>query len=121
MVTKTIFKRTSQLLEDLDLKINEVNTDGNDLIKTSEKALLIIDESIRKLKLLVSNHHFDHIAEEVLFFKKLKPQFISKFIYYSAVLDIESHKPAAGNKTLKKYYEAEQEKLKNFCSLLHQN
>lgn len=114
MVTKTIFKRTSQLLEDLDVKINEVCDDGNDVIKISEKALLIIDESIRKLKLLVSNHHFDHIAEEVLFFKKLKPQFISKFIYYSAVLDIESHKPAAGNKTLKKYYEAEQEKLRNF-------
>lgn len=114
MVTKTIFKRTSQLLEDLNVKINEVCDDGNDLIKISEKALLIIDESIRKLKLLVSNHHFDHIAEEVLFFKKLKPQFISKFIYYSAVLDIESHKPAAGNKTLKKYYEAEQEKLRNF-------
>ncbi|AYZ12732.1 RteC protein [Chryseobacterium arthrosphaerae] len=114
MVTKTIFKKTSQLLEDLNVKINEVCDDGNDLIKISEKALLIIDESIRKLKLLVSNHHFDHIAEEVLFFKKLKPQFISKFIYYSAVLDIESHKPAAGNKTLKKYYEAEQEKLRNF-------
>jgi len=114
MVTKTIFKRTSQLLEELDEKINEVYADGNDMIKTSEKALLIIDESIRKLKLLVSDHHFDHIAEEVLFFKKLKPQFISKFIYYSSVLDIEAHKPAAGNKTLKKYYEAEQEKLKNF-------
>lgn len=114
MVTKTIFKRTSQLLEDLNVKINEVCDDGNDLIKISEKALLIIDESIRKLKLLVSNHHFDHIAEEVIFFKKLKPQFISKFIYYSAVLNIESHKPAAGNKTLKKYYEAEQEKLRNF-------
>ncbi|MGG7437402.1 RteC domain-containing protein [Chryseobacterium arthrosphaerae] len=114
MVTKTIFKRTSQLLEDLDLKINEVCADGNDLIKISEKALLVIDESIRKLKLLVSTHHFDHIAEEVFFFKKLKPQFISKFIYYSEILDIESHKPAAGNKTVKKYYEAEQEKLRNF-------
>lgn len=68
MVTKTIFKRTSKLLEGLDLKINEVSADGNDLIKISEKALLIIDESIRKLKLLVSNHHFDHIAEEVFFF-----------------------------------------------------
>ncbi|MFS4472920.1 RteC domain-containing protein [Chryseobacterium sp. T20] len=114
MVTKTLFKKTSQLAEELDLKINEVYAEGSDLIKISEKALFIIDESIRKLKLMVSNHHFDHIAEEVFFFKKLKPQFISKFIYYSTVLDIESHKPAAGNKTLKKYYEAEQEKLRAF-------
>ena len=88
-------------MEDLDVKINEICDDGNDLIKISEKALLIIDESIRKLKLLVSSHHFDHIARRSAFLKKLKPQFISKFIYYSAILDIESHKSLPGNKTLK--------------------
>ena len=40
--------------------------------------------------------------------------FISKFIYYSTVLDLESHKPNAGKNALNEYYEAELEKLKNF-------
>lgn len=114
MVTKTIFRKITKLQEDLDLKINEVYDDDQDIVKVAESALIMIDESIRKLKEMVTNHHFETIAEEVHFFKKLKPQFISKFIYYSTILDIESHKPNAGNKTLKKYYEAEQEKLKNF-------
>lgn len=88
--------------------------DDEDMVKVAEKSLLLIDECIRKLKEIISQHYFENIAEEVYFFRKLKPQFISKFIYYSTILDIESHKPSAGNKTLKKYYEAEQEKLKSF-------
>lgn len=114
MVTKAIFRKITKLHYDLELMINEVYDDDEDMVKVAEKSLLIIDECIRKLKEIISLHYFENIAEEVYFFRKLKPQFISKFIYYSTILDIESHKPSAGNKTLKKYYEAEQEKLKTF-------
>lgn len=114
MVTKAIFRKITKLHYDLELKINEVYDDDEDMVKVAEKSLLLIDESIRKLKEMISTYHFENIAEEVYFFKKLKPQFISKFIYYSSILDIESHKPNVANKALKKYYEAEQEKLKNF-------
>ncbi|SEM91631.1 RteC protein [Chryseobacterium taichungense] len=113
MVTKTIFRKIAKLHEELELKINEVYDEG-DMIKVAERSLLLIDESIRKLKTLVSSHKFENFGEEVYFFKNLKPKFISKFIYYSLVLDLESHKPNAGKKVLKKYYMAEQEKLKNF-------
>lgn len=114
MVTKTIFRKITKLHDELELKINEVYDDNGDMVKVAEKSLLVIDESIRKLKEMISAHHFENIAEEVYFFKKLKPQFISKFIYYSTILDVESHKPNAGNKALKKYYESEQEMLKAF-------
>lgn len=113
MVTKTIFRKIAKLHEELELKINEVY-DEDDMIKVAERSLLLIDESIRKLKTLVSLHKFENLGEEVYFFKNLKPKFISKFIYYSMVLDLESHKPNAGKKVLKKFYEAEQEKLKKF-------
>ncbi|AYM99208.1 RteC domain-containing protein [Chryseobacterium sp. 3008163] len=114
MVTKAIFRKITKLHDDLELKINEVYDDDDDIVKVAEKSLLLIDESIRKLKEMISTHDFENIAEEVYFFKKLKPQFISKFIYLSAILELESHKPNAGNKAMKKYYEAEQEKLKSF-------
>ncbi|WP_426278581.1 RteC domain-containing protein [Chryseobacterium sp. S-02] len=113
MVTKTIFRKIAKLHEELELKINEVY-DEDDMLKVAEKSLLLIDDSIRKLKSLVSAHHFENKGEEIHFFKKLKPKFISKFIYYSTVLDLESHKPNAGKNALKQYYETAQEKLKNF-------
>lgn len=112
MVTKTIFKKVAQLHSELELKINQVYDDDGDIVKIAEKSLVFIDESIRKLKDLITAHQFESIAEEVHFFKKIKPQFISKFIYYSTILDVESHKPDAESKTLIKFYEAEQEKLK---------
>ncbi|MFW2135509.1 RteC domain-containing protein [Chryseobacterium sp. TY4] len=113
MVTKTIFRKITKLHEELELKINEVYDEDN-MLKVAEKSLLLIDDSIRKLKSLVSAHHFENKGEEIHFFKKLKPKFISKFIFYSTILDLESHKPNAGNNALKEYYEAEQEKLKIF-------
>lgn len=116
MVTKTIFRKITQLHDELELKINEVYDDDEDMVKVAEKSLLHIDESIRKLKDMISSHQFETVAEEVQFFKKLKPPFIAKFIYYSKILEVESHKPNAGVKVLKKYYEAEQEKLKLFYS-----
>lgn len=114
MVTKTIFRKISQLNDQLELKINEVYDDDADMVRVAENSLLLIDESIRVLKEMISSHKFETIAEEVHFFKNLKPLFISKFIYYSTILELESHKPNAGKKALKKYYEAEQEKLNVF-------
>ncbi|TXF78853.1 RteC domain-containing protein [Chryseobacterium sp.] len=114
MVTRTVFRKITRLRDDLELKIKEVYDDDQDMVKVAENSLILIDESIRKLKEMISDHHFESIPEEVYFFKILKPPFISKFIYYSTILELESHKPNAGNKAVKKYYEAEQEKLRQF-------
>lgn len=114
MVTNTIFREITQLHDELELEINKVYKEDNDVVKLAEKSLILIDNAVRKVKGMISSHHFDTIAQEIHFFKKIKPQFISKFIYHSTILDIESHKPNAGIKIIKEYYEAEQEKLKNF-------
>lgn len=114
MVTKTLFRKIAQLQGDLEQQLHALQDLDNNIIKISEQALLYIDISIRKVKDMVSEHHFESIAEEVHFFKKLKPEFTSKYVYYSAVLDLESHVPQAGEKVVKKYYEGAQQRLKVF-------
>ncbi|MFY1047502.1 RteC domain-containing protein [Chryseobacterium sp. GP-SGM7] len=114
MVTKTIFKEITQLHDDLEIEISKVYNEDIDVVKLAEKSLIIIDEAVRKVKEMISPHHFETIAQEIYFFKKLKPQFISKFIYYTTILDVESHRPNGSNKIIQEYYETEQEKLKNF-------
>ncbi|WP_288244008.1 RteC domain-containing protein [uncultured Chryseobacterium sp.] len=116
MVTKTLFRKIARINDELEFQINAAYDADDHMIRISEKALLHIDAAIRKVKELVSPHVFDSIAEEVYFFKKLKPQISYKFIYYSTILELESHKPDAGNKIVRKYYEEEQEKLKTFYS-----
>jgi len=56
---------------------------------------------------LVIVHQFSTLADEVHFFKELKPLFIAQFIYHSRVLSIEAKKPSAGQYVLKEYYEYE--------------
>ncbi|MFC0345543.1 RteC domain-containing protein [Epilithonimonas hispanica] len=114
MVTKTIFRKTNQLYEELDVKINVLWKERNDIVLTAEKSLIFVDEYVRRLKAMISVHHFENVADEIYFFKELKPLFISKFIYYSKVLEIEALKPNADNKTLKDFYETEQVKLQIF-------
>ncbi|MDR6156623.1 MULTISPECIES: RteC domain-containing protein [Chryseobacterium] len=114
MVTNTIFREITQLYDELELEINKIYNENNDVVKLAEKSLILIDDAVRKVKEMISPHHFETIAQEIHFFKKIKPQFISKFIYYSTILDVETHKPNGGSKIIKEYYETEQEKLKNF-------
>lgn len=95
-----------------DLKLIADAHDGP--IKIAEESLLTIDLSIRELKKLITLNTFDGIGEEIYFFKHLKPLFISKYIYFMKVLSIVSSVPHSSEKTLKKYYENEWEKLKKY-------
>lgn len=116
METKTLFRKIAQINDELEFQINAAYDADNNMIRISEKALLYIDAAIRKVKEMISSHAFESMAEEVYFFKKLKPKLSYRFIYYSTILEVESHKPDVGNKIIRKYYEAEQEKLKTFYS-----
>jgi len=114
MITKTFFRKVSELREDLEKQIVIVTQQYDNIITSSEVILIKIDKSIRELKKLVKDFTFESIADEVHFFKEHKPYFISRYIYYSKILEIDTSKPIAGDKALKKFYEAELLKLKGY-------
>lgn len=113
MVTKTFFRKTEEIRRGLEKELESLEENTKDLILLSEQSLMKIDRSIRIVKELLKEITFESIADEVHFFKIHKPFFISRFIYYSKLLDIESAKPSAGEKNLRKYYENELLKLRN--------
>lgn len=114
MVTKTVFRKIEQLQAKLYKDLEFVEREVEEPIKNAEKSLMVIDESTRALKEIISGENFECLADEIYFFKEVKPQFISKFIFYSSLLNVESEKPDAGEKAQKKYYENELEKIKKF-------
>lgn len=115
METELLFRKSkklyAELLQTLEM-IESENTSG--IIESYEKSLMEIDQSIRQLKSLVNSVPFPSIAEEVYFFKEIKPLFAAQFIYYSKILSLEAAKPNAGQYVLKEYYESELKQLKNF-------
>lgn len=112
MVTKTFFRKVEGLQKDLEGKIINLFDSQQDRIVSFEMILFQIDESIRELKKLLKAVTFGSMADEILFFKKYKPYFISQYIYYSKALQLETSKPSVGNKTLKKFLQGELSQLK---------
>lgn len=115
MEAKLFFKRCKENYQNLLDTLGKIETEKEgDMVGVYEHSLMEVDESIRTLKRLVQKTLFRSAADEVYFFKELKPLFVSQFIFYSKVLSIEVAKPNAGQHILKDYYEFELQHLKNF-------
>lgn len=114
MKARTFFRKIKKLWTDLNNELAKISEVEENIVLRSEKSLIVIDEITRKVKLMTNSFNFESIADEVTFFKTLKPLFISKYIYFSRILNIETSKPKAGHKELRKYYENELLKLKQY-------
>ncbi|ATN06713.1 RteC domain-containing protein [Chryseobacterium taichungense] len=115
MHANSFFKKCKRLETSLGKKLEQISFDQkNNPIDLYERSLMEIDSVIRIIKQEVSLYQFSTVADEVYFFKDIKPVFISQFIYFSKLLSIEAAKPNAGELSLKEYFECELEVLKNF-------
>lgn len=114
MNAKNLRKSTEQLWVDLTSKIDEINRRKENMIRGCEEILIETDFAIRKLKELSQNYQFLDWGDEIKFFKKTKPQFVSIYIYNSKILSIESSKPYANPDALKAYYQNERDQLLYF-------
>jgi len=115
MESKILFKKIRKLYTDLLAALQKIEENRRDqLIIRCEESIMEIDASLVRLKGMVINHTFSSLADEVHFFKELKPLFIAQFIYHSRILSIEAKKPSAGPYILKEYYEYELRDLKRF-------
>ena len=102
-------------LSSLEKKLNLIESKLQyEKVDLCERALMEIDIPVREIKTLLAGYKFEALAEEIYFFKIIKPQFISKFIYYSKLLSIEVAIPNAGKAVLKEYFECELLTLKTF-------
>ncbi|EQB90458.1 RteC domain-containing protein [Elizabethkingia anophelis] len=120
METKTFFRKVTLIKENLTQTIDNICSTERDRILCLESVLMQIDQSARTLKSIVSEFDFENAADEIYFFKYLKPYFVSEYIYFSTLLNIEVLKPKADPKALKKYYDKELLKMKQY-QLKHQH
>ncbi|KFC19328.1 RteC domain-containing protein [Chryseobacterium sp. FH1] len=111
MVTNNFLRRVEKEYERMERSLSEIDQQQEDRLVTAEQCLMLIDGHVRKLKAQVIRHQFDSMADEVCFFRDLKPKFISKYLYYNQILEIESLRPRSGKKAIKKFYENRMAKL----------
>lgn len=101
-------------LFELNEQIRFIELEYQDPIKRGETAINIILNSLEKLKNFVTKYKFKNKTEEITFFKNLKPQFFSKIIFFTKVLNIETKRPKGSDKTQRKYFLNELNNLQRF-------
>lgn len=106
------FAKTLQV--ELDSQLQFIRLETGDSIKAAELSIKVLLSVIDKLKKFTLKYKFKNEAEEIHFFKHLKPQFISKLIYHNKVFNIETKKPHGGEKVIRKYLNNELDKLKRY-------
>ncbi len=103
-----------KLLSALNDQLSFIDLEIDNQTLRCEKALEIILKTIETLRSILLKTKFKTDAEEIKFFKEIKPQFTSKLIYYNTLFKIEMKRPNGGNRIVKKYYNNELIKLKAF-------
>tara|TARA_B100000949_G_C14239243_1_gene432698 strand:+ start:200 stop:1048 length:849 start_codon:yes stop_codon:yes gene_type:complete len=106
--------KINSLLTNLNDQLSFINLEIDNESTRCERAIEVILKTIKALKIVVQKTKFKTDAEEIKFFKEIKPQFTSKLIYYNTIFKIEMKKPNGGNRIVKKYYNNELVKLKAF-------
>lgn len=105
---------TSKFLSELDNQLHLIKFEPVSQLKIVELSIESIFQSINKLKLYITKYKFQNEKEEIIFFKKIKPQFISKFIYYNYIYSFITQRPIGCSKMVKKYLNSELKTLHQF-------
>lgn len=104
-----------QIMEQISIETNAIDVEGCD-ISTDEAFHMVefIQTALYNLreKFLVSDPV--NIEEEIYFFKELKPQILSRLLFFNKVYTIEIKCPNGSNIIYKNYYEKELNSLTYF-------
>lgn len=108
---KTITERFYDALEN---QLAEITLTGEPLAEQYRASIKVCKKAMTKIKNYVSSYAFESIAEEVHFFKEVKPQFYSKYIYYINVYNFLTQKPTGSETIQYDYIQMHLAELKTF-------
>lgn len=104
----------TKLYKDVNSQLQDIDLCEPDLIRKAQKSIRCIKDALTQLRAFTIQHTFRNDAEEILFFKKIKPELFSKLIYYVKILNIESRRPVGNREIQKNYLQRELDKLTFF-------
>lgn len=89
-------------------------SDGSDMVFRYGQLVGIATSYLQRLKKLVVGGSFDDRAEEIAFFKTVKPLFNAQVLYHVMLEDMEREKPHRAETLLGEYYKSRLESVLAF-------
>lgn len=102
-------------MKEISEQISSIDLEGCDI--SIEEALHMVEflqVRIHALKNKLLEFGFENEQEEICFFKEMKPQVLSKLLYFNKIYTIELKRPNGSNLIQKNYYEHELNSLTFF-------
>ncbi|MBM6672045.1 RteC domain-containing protein [Phocaeicola coprophilus] len=103
-----------EILSKIDVEIRLKNCDVNLVMDNALYMVKFIAPMYERLREMVISYSFPSVEDEIYFFKELKPEILSKYIYFSKVYHIELKCPDGSNDCIREYLSAELDKLTYF-------
>ena len=103
-----------KLLSEFEGQLETLESGNGDILFKAEKGIALVEKCIRKLQKQIVGKDFETQADEIYFFKHVKPQIFSKLIYYIKLFSIESKRPRGKDVAQVKYLQQQIDKLQTF-------
>ena len=107
-------KIIDEIATELDVFQQQIDRESIGFIESLGTAINSFENAFDRLKAFVSEYTFGNEADEIHFFKEIKPQLFCKLIYYRKIYNIESIRPNGSDHAQIKYIERELDSLKIF-------
>ncbi len=94
---------TERFYTALENQLLEISAGSSPVVEQHRASILVCKKAMTKLKNYMASYAFKSVDEEVRFFKVIKPQFYSKYIYFINVHNFLLQKPT-GSETIQRDY-----------------
>lgn len=98
------------IIADMNSYLKQLSNQERDVFALSKKASIFLSESLTRFNSLTMKK-FKSDAEEILFFKTLKPQLFSNLYYYTRLYHIQIKTPPGSDKSIKDFLHSELYKI----------
>ncbi|NLA48274.1 MAG: hypothetical protein GX876_02295, partial [Bacteroidales bacterium] len=107
-------KIIDEIATELNVFQQKIDRESIGFIESLGTAINSFEIAFDRLKAFVSEYTFGNEADEIHFFKEIKPQLFCKLIYYRKIYNIESIRPNGSDHAQINYIERELDSLKIF-------
>lgn len=107
-------KYIKELFEAMNLQLKNLEKEVIDPLEQAREAIEIIRPILQQLRDIFLRYDGIDRQEEIRFFKKIKPKFASRLIYYLRVFHIESRCPTASKSLIEELLVGELKRIKYF-------
>lgn len=103
------------LQKEMNRNVEKIERTEENVIKKSLEVSHILGESFDRLREFIVSYEFENEAEEIEFFKEIKPQMFYRLIYYRKIYNIEMNRPL-GVEVQKEYLLGELEAINKYTA-----